>query len=133
MHDPIAAGRRSALRAVAVQAAAVSVVALAFLVKGADWALAAALGGGSLATGNALAAWLALDGIVPARVAFARLVLGVLAKWCVVVVAFAVALEVWRLPPLPMLAALAAGMLAWLLALYGMSGRKGASGREQKG
>lgn len=138
MHDPIAAGRRSALRAVAVQAATVAVVALAFLPKGPAWSLAAALGGGALALGNALAAWLALGGIVPARVAFARLLLGVLAKWVVVVVVFVLALEAWRLPPLPLLAGLATGMLAWWLATSGlvdnrMPGRKGAAGRELKG
>lgn len=133
MHDPVAAGRRSALRAVAVQAAAVAVVALAFLVKAADWALAAALGGGALALGNALAAWLALDGIAPARVAFARLLLGVLAKWCVVVAVFVAALEAWRLPPLPMLAGLAAGMLAWLWAMNAGPGRKDAAGNESQG
>lgn len=116
MHDPIATSRRSALRAVAVQAAAVALVATGFALAGLREALAAALGGGALALGNALAAWLALDGIVPARVAFARLLLGVLAKWCVVVAVFVVALEAWRLPPLPMLAGLAAGMLAWLAA-----------------
>lgn len=124
MHDPVAAGRRSALRAVAVQAAAVALVALAFLVKATDWALAAALGGGALALGNALGAWLALPGIAPARVALSRLLLGVLAKWCVVVAVFVAALEAWRLPPLPMLAGLAAGMLAWLWAMNGMPGRK---------
>jgi F0F1-type ATP synthase assembly protein I len=117
VHDPIAAGRRSALRAVAVQAAAVALVALACLAESGRAALAAAVGGGALVVGNGLAAGLALGGIVPARVAFARLLLGMLAKWCVVAVVFAVALGAWRLAPLPMLAGLAIGMLAWLLAL----------------
>ena len=133
MHDPIAAGRRSALRAVAVQGVAVVLVALAFLPKGGAWALAAAVGGGALVLGNALAAALSLRGIERAGIAFARLMLGTLAKWCVVAAILGVALEAWRLPPLPMLAGLAAGMLAWLLALNGWSGRQVAAGRETKG
>lgn len=133
MHDPVAAGRRCALRAVAAQAAAVAVVALALLAKSTGWALAAAVGGGALVLGNALAAWIALPGISPARVAFARLMLGVLAKWCVVVAVFAAGLEAWRLPPLPMLGGLVAAMLAWVWATNGTPWRKGAPGRELKG
>ncbi|MCL1635637.1 hypothetical protein M2650_13495 [Luteimonas sp. SX5] len=117
MHDPIAAGRRSALRAAAVQVAVALLVALAFLMQGPRQALAAGIGGGALALGNALAAGVSLGGIVPARVAFARLLLGALLKWVVAIGMFAIALGAWRLPPLPMVAGLAAGLLAYLLAL----------------
>ena len=117
MHDPIAAGRRSAQRAAVVQVAVALLVALAFLVQGPMHALAAGVGGGALALGNALAVAVSLGGIVPARVAFARLLLGALLKWAVAIGILAVALGVWRLPPLPMMAGLAAGMLAYLLAL----------------
>lgn len=117
MYDPIAAGRRSALRAVVVQAAVVALAALAFLSMGGRHALAAAVGGGALALGNALAARISLGGIVPARVAFARLLLGAGLKWAVAAGILAIALAVWRLPPLPMLAGLAAGALAYQLAL----------------
>lgn len=116
MYDPIAAGRRSALRAVVVQAAVVALAALAFLPMGGRHALAAAVGGGALALGNALAARISLGGIVPARVAFARLLLGTGLKWAVAAGILAIALAVWRLPPLPMLAGLAAGALAYQLA-----------------
>jgi F0F1-type ATP synthase assembly protein I len=118
VHDPTAAGRRAALRAVSIQAFVAALVALAFLVQGPRSALAAAVAGMAMVAGNALAAVTALGGgIQPARVAFARLLLGVLGKWMVVLAIFAVALEAWRLPPLPMLAGLAAGVLAYLLAL----------------
>lgn len=117
MHDPIAAGRRSALRAAAVQATVALLVALAFLAQGPGQALAAGIGGGALALGNALAAGVSLGGIVPARIAFARLLLGTLLKWSVAIGIFAIALGVWRLPPLPMVVGLAAGLLAYLLAL----------------
>ena len=92
-------------------------VALAFLVKGPAQALAALVGGASLVAGNALVARLALGGVVPARVAFARLLLGTAGKWLVAMLVFAIGLGVWRLPPLPMLYGLAAGLFAYLLAL----------------
>lgn len=116
MHDPIAASRRSALRAVAIQAAAVMPVALVFLLQGVPAALAALVGGLGLAAGNAAAAWLSLRGIERAPVAFARLLAGMLAKWCVVLAVLSVALGPLRLPPLPLLCGLAVGLLAYLLA-----------------
>lgn len=117
MHDPIAAGRRSALRAVVVQAAASAAVALVFLVQGPAQALAAGWGGAAMVAGNALAAVVALGGIVPAGAAFARLLLATLAKWTVALVCLAIGLGAWRLPPLPMVAGLGLGVLAYLLAL----------------
>ena len=118
MHDPVAAGRRSARRALAVQALAALLVALAFLLQGPSQALAAAVGGGAMLIGNALAAGTALGGgIQPARAAFARLVLGTLAKWAVVMGVLVFAFGVWRLPPLPTLVGVMAGVLAYLLGL----------------
>ena len=121
MHDPIAASRRSALRAVAVQAAVALLVALAFLAgDGTRAAAAAALGGLALALGNAVAATLSLRGAVPARFAFAALVAGTMAKWMVVFVALGIGLWAWQLPPLPMLAGLVTGLMAWLAGLRGL-------------
>ena len=118
MHDPIAASRRSALRAVAMQAAVALLVALAFLAgDGMRAAAAAATGGVALALGNGFATLLSLRGAVPARFAFAALLAGTTAKWLVVFVALGIALEVWQLPPLPMLAGLATGLVAWLAGL----------------
>ena len=117
MHDPIAAGRRLALTAVAIQAIVAVPVALAFLAQGPRQALAAGVGGLAMVLGNALAANTALAGIVPARVALGQLLLGLLSKWVVAISMFAIGLAVWRLPPLPMLVGLAAGLLAYLIAL----------------
>ena len=118
MYDPIAAGRRSALRAVAVQAGIAALAAVVFLLwQGWPAALAAGIGALALALGNAAMAWLALPRIVHARVALSRLMLGVVTKWCVVVAILWVAVGVWQLPALPMLAGLVAGLLAYLLAL----------------
>ena len=112
MHDPIAASRRSALRAVAMQAVVALLVALAFL------------------AGDGMLAWigdestvptlLSLRGAVPARFAFAALLAGTTAKWLVVLVALGIALKAWQLPPLPMLAGLVAGLMAWLAGLRGL-------------
>lgn len=125
MHDPVAAGRRTAYHAIAVQAAVVGVVAAAFLFSGTRQALSAAVGGMALVAGHLLVAALALGGgIVPARAAFARLLLGLLGKWLLVVVAVAIALEAWRLPPLPMLAGLVAGLLAYHVAMQVLSSNR---------
>lgn len=118
MHDPVAAGRHTALRATGLQAVVVAVVAAAFLLQGPRAALSAATGGAALVAGHLVAATVALGGgIVSARVAFARLLLGIAGKWLVVVAVLAVALGAWRLPPLPMLAGLVAGLLAYYVAL----------------
>ena len=121
MHDPIATGRRAALRAVAVQAIVALLVAAGVLLSaGLEQGLAAAAGGIAMLAGNALAAMVALGGgIQPASAAFARLMLGTLGKWVVVMAVLAVALGVFGLPALSTLVGLAAGMLAYLLALHG--------------
>jgi F0F1-type ATP synthase assembly protein I len=118
VHDPIAAGRSAAARAVAVEVAAVGLVAAGFLVQGPWAALGVVAGGLAMAAGHALAAAVALaGGVQPARLAFARLLLGVMGKWLVVLAIVAMALEVWRLPPLPVLAGLAVGLIAYLVGL----------------
>ena len=126
MHDPIAAGRSAAARAVAVEIAVGGLVALGFLALDGRHALAAAIGGAAMAAGNALSIALALGGgVQPASAAFARLLLGVMGKWMVVLATFALALAAWRLPPLPLLAGMAAGMLGYLLALNRIGARAG--------
>jgi F0F1-type ATP synthase assembly protein I len=118
VHDPIAAGRSAAARAVAIEVAVTGLVAVGFVVLGSRHALAAALGGAAMAGGNAAAAAIAYGGgIQPASSAFARLLLGVLAKWVVVLAGFALVLAAWRLPPLPALIGMAASALAYLVAL----------------
>ena len=126
MHDPIAAGRSAAARAVAIEVVATGIVAVGFLVLDTRHALAAALGGAAMAGGNAAAAAIALSGgIQRAPAAFARLLLGVMAKWLVVIAVFAVVLVAWRLPPVPALAGLAASTLAYLVASNWSGARAG--------
>lgn len=118
MHDPVAVGRRSAYRALAIQASVAALVALAFLVQGPRQAGAAAVGGGVMLLGNALAASLALGGgIQPARAVFVRLVLGTLAKWAVVAGVLVFAFGRWHLSPLPTLVGVVASVLAYLVGL----------------
>lgn len=89
-----------------------------FLVQGWRSAVGAAAGGLAMAAGHALAARVSFaGGIQPARMAFARLLLGVMGKWLVALGGVALALEAWRLPPLPVVAGLATGVLAYLVAL----------------
>jgi F0F1-type ATP synthase assembly protein I len=113
-----AAGRRLALRAVAYQSAAVVLVALVFLMQGWSAMLAALLGGMGVVLGNALAANIALGGgVVPARSALLRLLLGAGLKWAVAITIFALALGVGRMAPLPLLTGLAAALIAHPLVL----------------
>ena len=80
----VAAGRRLAQRAIAWQAIAIAVTALAFLAKGAGWSLAAGLGGAAIALGGWLSSVIALGGgINPSTGALARLLEGVALKWAV--------------------------------------------------
>ena len=118
MLNSAAAGRRLALRAVAYQSAAVVLVALVFLMQGWSAMLAALLGGMGVVLGNALAANIALGGgVVPARSALLRLLLGAGLKWAVAITIFALALGVGRMAPLPLLAGLAAALIAHPLVL----------------
>nr|WP_244755795.1 hypothetical protein [Pseudoxanthomonas helianthi] len=116
--NSVAAGRRLALRAVGCQLVAVMLVALAFLLQGPGAALAAAIGGSGVALGNALAAQVALGGgVVVAGAAFARLLAATLLKWLVAITVLAIALAVWRLAPLPMLAGFAAALVVYPISL----------------
>ena len=115
--NPIAAGRRLAQRAIAWQAVATVLVALAFLAKGLPWVLAVLAGGGAVTLAAWLSARVALGGgVSPAGSAFARLLLGMALKWLVVLVAFVIALALLRLPGIPFLAGVIAATLALVLA-----------------
>lgn len=116
--NSVAAGRRLALRAVGCQLIAVMLVALAFLLQGPGAALAAAVGGSGVALGNALAARVALGGgVVAAGAAFVRLLAATLLKWLLAITVLAIALVVWRLAPLPMLAGFAVALVAYPISL----------------
>lgn len=118
MSNSIATGRRLAQRAIAWQAVATVLVALAFLAKGPSPALGVVVGGGAVT----LAAWASAavafgGGVAPAAgTAFARLLLGMALKWVLVLVVLGLALAVFRLPGLPLLAGVIAATLALVLA-----------------
>ncbi|RPE75843.1 ATP synthase protein I [Vulcaniibacterium tengchongense] len=117
MHDPLSAGRRLASRATAWQAGATALAALAFLPLGAPSALAAAVGGGALVLGSAVAGLIAFaGGVAPAGWAVGRLVAGTVSKWVVVLAALALGLAVLKLPPLPLLTGVLAALVALALA-----------------
>lgn len=119
-----AEGRRLARRAIIWQAAAVAVAALAFLAKGADWAMAVAVGGAAIAVGGWLSSVIALGGGVnPSMVALARLMAGVGLKWVVVVGALVLGITLAGLPPLPMVVGVVVALAAQLLAMAGPAPR----------
>jgi F0F1-type ATP synthase assembly protein I len=118
VHDPIAAGRRSALRAVAMQAIVVALVAAAFLLQGQRHALAAAGGGAALLVGNVLSTLLAFGGgVQPAGAALVRTLAGALVKWWMALAGLALVLGAWRLPAIPALVGMAMGLVAHSLAM----------------
>lgn len=117
VHDPMSPGRRLALRATVYQAGATALASLAFLVQSADSALAALVGGFAVVAGGGVAALVSLGGGVQAAGAvIGRLLAGVLLKWLVVFAVLALGLAGFKLPPLPMLVAVVATMLAFVLA-----------------
>lgn len=118
MLNSVAAGRRLARRAVAYQAVAVGAAALVGLAFGAGSALAVVVGGGAVALGAALsAAWSLRRDVVPSGVALARMVGGVVLKWCVVFLLFSAGLLLWRLPALPLLAGVLIALAAQFVAV----------------
>lgn len=118
MSNSVVAGRRLAQRAIAWQAVATVLVALAFLAKGQAAALGVAVGGGAVTLAAWASAKVALGGgAAPAAgTAFARLLLGMALKWVLVLLVLGLALAVFRLPGLPLLAGVIAATLALVLA-----------------
>ena len=120
MLNPLAAGSRLVRRTITWQVVAVAALALALLVKGSAWSLGAVAGGGAITAGGALYGVLALGGgIAPAAGALSRLVLGLLAKWFVVIAVLFVAIAVVRLPPLAVIAGVVVALVAQVLAMAG--------------
>ena len=115
MLNSAAAGRRLARRAVALQGAVVLATALACLLSGRQAAYGALAGGAAMTLGSAIAAWGAFGGGVEgAGMALGRLLLGTAAKWVVVAVGLYLAIAIWHLPALPVLAGTAMAALAFL-------------------
>src|SRR5688500_16072475 len=84
--NSLSANRRLAFRMVAVQFVVAMLVALAYLfAQGGREALAAAIGGGSVAVGSLVMAWRSLPpAAASAGLALSRLISGMLLKWFVV-------------------------------------------------
>ena len=105
MLNTVAAGRRLAQRQAALQAAVTLATALAFLLSGVEAALGALVGGAVMALGSLLAAWKGFSGgVATAGVVLWRLLVGLALKWCVIVGGLYLAIGVWRLPAVPVLA-----------------------------
>jgi len=112
MQNSIAAGRRLAVRVVAVQLAVTMLLAVGFLLQGWQSGLAALSGGGAVALGTALLA-LRMFGAGPAAagVVLWRLIVGNLLKWGVILLGLYLALARAQLPGLPVIAGLVAAVL----------------------
>ena len=114
MLNSVANGRQQARKVLVVQVVAVAASALVFLAMSPAHARAAILGGGALALGGWLSAWMALGGETPAAagLALGRLVTGLVLKWAVLIAALLLGLAAWQLPP----AGLVTGVLVALAA-----------------
>lgn len=119
MLNSVTHGRRQAHKALIVQLVAVAATALALLVASPAHALAAALGGGALALGGWLSAWVALSGETPAAagLALGRLVTGLVLKWAVLIAALLLGLAVWKLPPAALVTGVIVALVAQILAM----------------
>lgn len=118
MLNSVAAGRRLAQRTAALQAAVTLATALAWLLLSSrDAALGALAGGLAMTVGNLLAAWVAFaGGLDGAGVALGRLLAATALKWMMIAGALYLALAVWQLPALPVLAGAAMAAAAFLIA-----------------
>lgn len=118
MRNSIASGRRLAARIVLAQVAASIIVAVALVAQGTLAALGALSGGLVVALATALSAGLAFRRQVSGpHVALTRLALGLAVRWTVTFYGLYLALVHWKLPPLPVIAGLAAALTINLFGL----------------
>ena len=110
------AGRRLALRTVLLQLAVAAMGGAVVLLKGHGEAVSAAAGGFTVALGTALMSVQAFGRLVGGAAAFARLLLGMLLKWAVVVGGLGLILFKYKLPPLAAVTGLVAAYAVYLLA-----------------
>jgi F0F1-type ATP synthase assembly protein I len=115
--NSVAASRRLAWRAVAMQAAVALVTAALWLPAGREAALGALVGGGVVALGGAVSAWAALPGRpAAAGVALGRLLGGMALKWAVLFGGLVLALGVWHLPAPAVLTGAVAAIVMFVFA-----------------
>jgi F0F1-type ATP synthase assembly protein I len=115
--NTVAAGRRLAQRTAALQAAVVLATALACLLSGRDAALGALAGGIAVTLGGLVASWATFGGGVQgAGLVLGRFLLGQGAKWVVVIAGLFLAIGIWHLPALAVLAGAFIALAALLVA-----------------
>ncbi len=103
-----ASSRRQVLRILAFQVGITVLTALACFAIDSRAALAALIGGGAMTLGSALSAWISLGGgVIGAGEVLGRMLLGMAAKWLVVITGLYLVMAVWRLPAWPALVAVA--------------------------
>ena len=125
MLNSVNAGWRLALRVVVFQAIATLATAAACYASGSHAALAALAGGGAMALGSLLAAWGAFGGgVAGAGIALGRLLLGTAVKWLVVVVGLYLAMAVWKLPAVPVLAGAAMAAAAFVVSMKSAAAKR---------
>lgn len=112
------AGWRQALRVVAFQAVTVLAASVICVLLGQRTALAVLVGGGALTLGSLLAAWGAFGGgVAGAGMVLGRLLLGMAVKWLVVLAGLYLAMAVWKLPAVPVLAGAALAAAAMVVSM----------------
>lgn len=112
MQNSIAAGRRLAVRVVAVQLLVTTVLATGFLLQGWRSGAAALCGGGAVALGTALLALRMFSGgPAAAGLVLWRMIVGNLLKWGVILLGLYLALAKAQLPGLPVIAGLVVAVL----------------------
>jgi ATP synthase protein I len=118
VRNPLSSGRRLAARVVSVQVLVTALVALGWLVAGWREAFSAAFGGALVAIATAAFAWRYFGGgIAGAGQVAARFIGATALKWLLLIGGLYLALARFALPPLPLLSAFVAGLLAYLIAL----------------
>ena len=119
MQNSIAAGRRLALRVVSAQIGATALVAAGFLLQGWRSGLGVLAGGAVVALGTALLALRMFAGApTGAGTALAKMIVGNLLKWIVIVAGLYLLLAKAGLPGGPVIAGVIAALLPQLLGLH---------------
>jgi len=114
-----ATGKHLASRAVQAQCLAAAVAALLGLIDGRDSALAAGVGALIVASGTGFFAWrLFVFGIAPVKTLLNSFYVAELLKWLLTVILLYLAIAVWRLSALPLIAGMLAAHAAFYFALY---------------
>jgi ATP synthase protein I len=114
--NSLAHGRRVAVRIVLLQITMTSLAALPWLLSGKFHALSAWMGGLIIAVGTAVFAWRALAGVASAAgLALMRLILGMLAKWLIVIGGVILMVAKFQFPVLPTLTGMVVALLSQLL------------------